>query len=79
MKPDEMAAALRQADSARPRPRYYRSTPRKLGFLCWTWRIVDEAVSPHPIVAQGRTRTERAAWNRLERAYGQLLDGTVKP
>lgn len=67
---------MRATDKASLRPSYYRSL-RKVGFLRWTWRIVDEAVSPHTVLAQGVARTEGRAYQRMEAAYSRLLDGTV--
>ena len=56
------------------RPRYRRDVVRD-GWLTWSWRIVDEAISPHPVIESGTALTGGSAWRRVDRAHKRLLDG----
>ena len=72
---DPVDAAIAEAGwITDPRPRYRRDV-RRDGWLTWSWQIVDEAISPHPVLESGSALTEKSAWRRLERAQGRLLDG----
>lgn len=73
---DPVDVAIREAGhltTAARRPQH-RRTVHRLAAWQWSWRIVDEALSPHPILASGRAWTQRGAWRQLERAYRRVLE-----
>lgn len=72
---DSVDAAIREAGHLTARGPQHRRTVQRVRAFRWSWQIVDQAVSPHPVLASGRAFTQRRAWRRLERAYRRLLDG----
>lgn len=63
-------------------PRYvmYADRPGRFRWRwrTWSWRVVDEAVSPHKVHATGRALTKKAATRRRYRAYLRVLDGGAR-
>jgi len=72
--PDPLTAAFNRAGRlARFGARHHRTVER-IGRFRWVWRITDDSVSPHVVVASGRAWTKARGWARLERAYARLLN-----
>lgn len=54
-------------------PRHRKEVVR-LGVGRWQWRVYDDAVSPHEILAEGRSLGSKGrAQKRAHRAYERLL------
>lgn len=69
--------AIRRSGRIIPTGPRYHLTARRKCWLHWTWRIADDSVSPHRVVAFGWAWSERRMQARRERAHLELLDGAA--
>lgn len=70
---DAIEAAMAQAEwLTQVGPRHARYV-RPLRRFRWGWSVVDEATTPHTVLAEGSAWTRERAWKRVEKAYARIL------